>query len=107
MTYRQDEWITSDVSKYIALHALKIFISAFNLVFCDLKATIFNNIPKRTIKDKLVKINKQFAWSELRPTAVTGGSSTVRASVSSKWTTQKMPTKWAWNCTLHPIYIWL
>lgn len=48
-------------------------------------ANIFSHIPKESVKDKLVKINEQFASSELKP----GDSSTAQAEVESRLKSRK------------------
>ena len=69
------------------LHAISPFAAAFNPALGDIisaGASIFSNLPKGTVKDKLEKISEQFARGELKPSNVTGGSPTAQAAVESK-----------------------
>ena len=70
------------------LHAITPFATAFNPALGSITsagASIFSNMPKGTIKDKLEKISEQFARGELKASAPqTGGSSTAQAVVDSR-----------------------
>ena len=57
------------------LHAISPFAAAFNPALGAITsagASIFSNLPKGTVKDKLENISEQFARGELRPNNVTG-----------------------------------
>ena len=78
------------------LHAVTPFATAINPALGAVTSTgasIFNNMPKGSVKDKLVKITEQFARGELTPkNNSSGGSSTAQAAADSrrsksvKWT---------------------
>ena len=87
------------------LHAVTPFATAINPALGAITSTgasIFTNMPKGSVKDKLVKISEQFARGELNPknnskstssgTQNIGGSSTAQAAADSrkaksvKWT---------------------
>ena len=80
------------------LHAITPFATAFNPALGAITSTgasIFSNMPKGTVKDKLVKISEQFARGELKPSApTTGGSTTAQAAVDSGRVTQRKSHKW-------------
>ena len=69
------------------LHAITPFATAINPALGAMTSTgasIFNNMPKGSIKDKLVKISEQFARGELKSTP--SGSSTAQAAVDARRT---------------------
>lgn len=72
------------------LHAITPFATAFNPALGAITSTgasIFSNMPKGSIKDKLVKISEQFARGELKPDNPTkniGGSSTAQVAADSR-----------------------
>lgn len=72
----------------VALHALTPF------------ASIFNKMPKGSVKEKLVKISEQFARGELKPfndTQVshpTGGSSSAQAAADLRKVPKNKSHKW-------------
>ena len=83
------------------LHAVTPFATAINPALGAITSTgasIFSNMPKGSVKDKLVKISEQFARGELNPknnstgSRNIGGSSTAQAAADSrkaksvKWT---------------------
>ena len=87
----------------VALHALTPFAAAFNPALGAITATgatIFNNMPKGSVKDKLVKISEQFARGELKtfndtPTSrPTGGSSTAQAAADLRKAPKNKSHKW-------------
>ena len=80
------------------LHAVTPFATAINPALGAITSTgasIFNNMPKGSVKDKLVKISEQFARGELTPknnssgTQNIGGSSTAQAAVDSRRRSRK------------------
>ena len=65
------------------LHAITPFATAFNPTLCAItsaSSNIFSHMPKRSVKDKLVKISEQFARGELKQ----GESSTAQAAADSR-----------------------
>lgn len=80
------------------LHAITPFATAFNPALGAITSTgasIFSNMPKGTIKDKLEKISEQFARGELKPSSPqTGGSPSAQAAVDSRRATQHKSHKW-------------
>ena len=76
------------------LHALTPFAASINPALGAITSTgasIFSNMPKGSIKDKLEKISEQFARGELKPSpSGAGGSPTVQATVESR----KKSHKW-------------
>ncbi len=81
----------------LALHALTPFATAFNPALGAVTATgatIFNNMPKGTMKEKLEKISEQFARGELKPGNITGGSSMAQAAVDSRRAISHKSHKW-------------
>ena len=70
-----------------ALRALTPFATAFNPTLgaaTSIGASIFSNMPKGTVKEKLEKISEQFARGELKPQNTIGGSSAAQAAVDSR-----------------------
>lgn len=81
------------------LHAITPFATAFNPALGAITsagASIFNNMPKGTIKDKLEKISEQFARGELKQTSTPtiGGSTTAQTAVDSRRVAQRKSNKW-------------
>lgn len=80
-----------------ALHALIPFATAFNPALgaaTSVGASIFNNMPKGTVKDKLEKISEQFARGELKPKNITSGSLSAQTVVDSRRAVQHKSHKW-------------
>ena len=83
-----------------ALHALAPFATAFNPALgaaTTVGANIFSNMPKGTVKDKIVKLSEQFARGELNPNKINnsvGGSSSAQAAVDSRRTSSRKSHKW-------------
>ena len=84
------------------LHALTPFATAFNPALGAITSTgasIFSNMPKGSVKDKLIKISEQFARGELNPknnssstgtvSRNIGGSASAQAAVDSRRTSTK------------------
>lgn len=86
------------------LHAITPFATAFNPALGAITSTgasIFSNMPKGSVKDKLEQISEQFARGELKPPTTnelkpptTGGSSTAQATVDSRRAASKHARKW-------------
>lgn len=78
------------------LHAITPFATAFNPALgavTSVGASIFSNMPKGSVKNKLEQLSEQFARGELKPPP-TGGSSSAQAAVESRRAASKHYHKW-------------